>query len=311
MKVQINFQVVQPMFIWKTTNSRKYAMFTYAYKLKFYICMIMKLPKFRDFNIAQIQLIFTCRQNNQIRKIEGLENLQCLEKLYLDRNYISKLEGLDKCICLGELHISEQNLMDEQKFEFDEECLQYLSNCLTHLSIAKNEVCDLSMLGNLKRLRCLNVSRNKVSKKEGIEQFLNKCYELRKLDLRDNPICKTPKYRDFVILQACSALDSLDDKSVLAQDKNFVEKLHNRKPITQPQIQTNRIASGELLPNKELGTSLSTFHNKLPYRKTEIRNKAQTAPGKDYTNLEGLSSQGVAMTIRKHPKTAPTAQDKL
>ena len=41
----------------------------------------------------------------KVSKIEGLENLQCLKKLWLNENKITKIEGLQNCVALTHLFL--------------------------------------------------------------------------------------------------------------------------------------------------------------------------------------------------------------
>lgn len=58
-------------------------------------------------------------QWNKIEKIEGIETLYKLKKLYLGNNRISVVENLDKLKYLEELHIEKQNVNNIDGLCFD------------------------------------------------------------------------------------------------------------------------------------------------------------------------------------------------
>lgn len=58
-------------------------------------------------------------QRNKIKKIENLQTLKKLRKLYLGYNEISVLEGLESLQMLEELHIEKQNLRSGDSLCFD------------------------------------------------------------------------------------------------------------------------------------------------------------------------------------------------
>lgn len=77
-----------------------------------------------------------CRQlqNNQIQRIEGLESLASLQKLYLEDNEISCVENLQNCTALQELHLSRQRLPGDLELSFHPACVEvnhYPAACMT------------------------------------------------------------------------------------------------------------------------------------------------------------------------------------
>ena len=73
---------------------------------------------------AQANWPWVALQKNQIQKIEGLENLGRLQKLYLEDNEISCVESLEGCTSLQELHLSRQRLPAGVELAFDPNCLE-------------------------------------------------------------------------------------------------------------------------------------------------------------------------------------------
>lgn len=58
-------------------------------------------------------------QNNTILRIENLENLKKLKKLYLGHNIINVVEGLQNLKNLEILHLEKQNLFEGNSLCFD------------------------------------------------------------------------------------------------------------------------------------------------------------------------------------------------
>jgi protein phosphatase 1 regulatory subunit 42 len=56
-----------------------------------------------------------------------MESLVHLTKLYIERNCISKLEGLQNCQSLEELYLNDQKLSKTQEFTFDDYSMATLS----------------------------------------------------------------------------------------------------------------------------------------------------------------------------------------
>lgn len=97
-------------------------------------------------------------QKNQIQKIDGLENLANLQKLYLEDNKISCVENLQNCTALQELHLSRQRLPGDLELAFDQTCLEVNWPGLT-------KVWDVHILSVSQRLDTgrLQLSRTKFS----------------------------------------------------------------------------------------------------------------------------------------------------
>ena len=76
--------------------------------------------------------------DNQITKIENLEQCVLLQRLYIERNMIRKLEGLQNCTRLEELTMQEQRLPRNVVFEFDEYSLAAIASTLYNLNLANN-----------------------------------------------------------------------------------------------------------------------------------------------------------------------------
>ncbi len=62
----------------------------------------------KDLNLSEEQVtdVVNFYYEELRAKMEGLEGLVCIRKLYLEKNKISRLEGLTNCRVLEELYLS-------------------------------------------------------------------------------------------------------------------------------------------------------------------------------------------------------------
>jgi Leucine-rich repeat (LRR) protein len=106
-------------------------------------------------------------RSNNVNRIDGLWNLEKLEILTLTDNEIEKIEGLDSLDDLKELHLT------------------------------KNDIKSIGGLDNLKSLKKLMLPSNEIDKMEGIDKLVN----LEELNLALNHIKKIEKIDKFVNLK--------------------------------------------------------------------------------------------------------------
>uniref|UniRef100_A0A3Q3VQ67 Protein phosphatase 1 regulatory subunit 42 n=1 Tax=Mola mola TaxID=94237 RepID=A0A3Q3VQ67_MOLML len=160
-------------------------------------------------------------QNNNIAHMDDLANLQKLSKLYLGGNEIAVVEGLEKLSELTELHLESQRLPPGQKLLFDPRSLLSLADSLCVLNINRNNIDDIGDLAALRRLEKLYAADNKLQNMEGLEDVFTRWPGLLEMDLSGNPVCKTPKYRDRLIV-ACKRLVVLDDRDINEITRRFL-----------------------------------------------------------------------------------------
>lgn len=86
------------------------------------------------------KLIQLSLYNNSLTKIEGLQSLSQLKRLYLEKNKIKRLEGLENCRFLEEINMSDQNI--EEAFTFDEYSVAAISLTLKTLDIQNSKVVE-------------------------------------------------------------------------------------------------------------------------------------------------------------------------
>ncbi|XP_070701868.1 leucine-rich repeat and coiled-coil domain-containing protein 1 [Pempheris klunzingeri] len=149
---------------------------------------------------------------NQIPRIEGLTSAWHLRHLDLSSNCISKIEGLSSLTSLRTLNLS-CNLITKV------EGLNGLVN-LTRLNLSYNQINNLAGLlylhGLQYKLRHLSLHSNHLDSIDHLLQCLLGLQALREVTLsqdgRDNPVCRSPGYREIVLqsLPQISVLDDLD-----------------------------------------------------------------------------------------------------
>ena len=137
---------------------------------------------------------------NKIEKIEGLENLSCLDTLSLQNNRIIKIEGLSTLCNLSELYLS-YNLIPEI-------CGLDLLHSLTILDLGNNRIHQLENLFHLSNLEDLWLNNNQISSWHFIKE-LERCKQLNCIYLEHNPICQDPMYRRKLKL-AIISLNQID-----------------------------------------------------------------------------------------------------
>lgn len=84
-----------------------------------------------------IDMHLYCNTGNLITKLENLESLIHLEKLYIGHNKISVLEGLEHNLLLKELHIQRQILNPGSSMCFDPRTMY----CLNVSHLCFNKLC--------------------------------------------------------------------------------------------------------------------------------------------------------------------------
>ncbi|KAG7228990.1 hypothetical protein INR49_013223 [Caranx melampygus] len=149
---------------------------------------------------------------NHIPRIEGLTSAWHLRHLDLSSNCISKIEGLSSLTSLRTLNLS-CNLITKV------EGLNGLVN-LTRLNLSYNQINNLTGLlylhGTEYKLKHLSLYSNHLDRIDQLLQCLLGLQNLREVTLsqdgRDNPVCRSPGYREIVMqsLPQLSILDGLD-----------------------------------------------------------------------------------------------------
>ncbi|KAA1103503.1 hypothetical protein PGT21_020035 [Puccinia graminis f. sp. tritici] len=128
--------------------------------------------------------------DNQIAKIEGLENLHNLKTLDFSFNLIRRIENLDSLRSLTTLYLIQNKISQI-------EALDNLANTLTSLELGSNRIRQITNLACLTNLTELWLGRNKISKLEGLDALVN----LRSLSIQSNRIVKLEGLENLVGLE--------------------------------------------------------------------------------------------------------------
>ena len=166
-----------------------------------------------------------------------------LRKLYLEANRISRLEGLNNCQRLEELYLGDQNI-GNLEFTFDEYSLASISNTLEVLDLPKVNLIHCKPLYDskpffakifsrmieafedlwsyfLENLITLNLNDNFISDfNDGVAPMLMTLIRLTQLTMLRNPVVRqTPKYRDQVVSLTGPQFTELDGKTIKIQER--------------------------------------------------------------------------------------------
>ncbi|XP_061778437.1 protein phosphatase 1 regulatory subunit 42-like [Nerophis ophidion] len=160
-------------------------------------------------------------QNNDITHIDNLAHLHKLSKLYLGGNRIAVVEGLEGLNKLEELHVESQRLAPGEKLLFDPKTLCSLARSLCVFNVTNNNIDEVRDLAALWEIKHFSAADNKLANIEELEEVFGSWPWLLQMDLRGNPACKTPKYRDRLIT-ACTRLKVLDDRDIHEVTREFL-----------------------------------------------------------------------------------------
>ncbi|XP_028290911.1 protein phosphatase 1 regulatory subunit 42 [Gouania willdenowi] len=186
-------------------------------------------------------------QNNNIVHIDDLSNLHKLSKLYLGGNRIAVVEGLERLCELTELHLENQRLTQEEKLLFDPKTLLTLAGSLCVLKIDNNNIDEIPDLAVLKELQYFSAAGNKLHNIEELEDVLSHWPQLLQMDLNGNPVCKTTKYRDRLIV-VCERLETLDGKEINELTRQFLIKWKESKQTRQNR---HKMLAGPSIPTSK------------------------------------------------------------
>ncbi|KAM3965869.1 uncharacterized protein ACR2FA_000199 [Aphomia sociella] len=133
--------------------------------------------------------------HNNIKYISGLENLRYLRRLDLSFNHIQRLENLSNLRLLW-LDVSYNNI---SSCEFGPQRGLWTLLHLEYLNLNENNLTSLKMFSGCNRLRELHARNNRLSMLLELAVYMRQLRRLIVIDLRANPICSTPGYKDVVI----------------------------------------------------------------------------------------------------------------
>jgi len=130
----------------------------------------------KKFKVVDGTLKINRRDIKDITKIQNLDNLQSIKRLWLNENSISEIKGLDKLVNLQELYLRLNKIKVIKG-------LESLVN-LQVLDLRANQIKEIGGLETLTKLQTLRLSVNQIEEIKGLENLPN----LRALFLGENKI---------------------------------------------------------------------------------------------------------------------------
>ena len=119
-----------------------------------------RLPVINDLMLKFTKLTRLSLHSNMITKIENLDSLVNLQKLYLDHNRIRCLEGLRNCTQIEEIDLSNQKLPRKVEFSFDEYSLAAISGSLMKINLSMTNLKECKSLYFCDRLEHVDLRDN-------------------------------------------------------------------------------------------------------------------------------------------------------
>jgi protein phosphatase 1 regulatory subunit 42 len=213
------------------------------------LCVSLQVLYLQDNLLNSMTPLNVCKKltnlhlsRNGITIITGLENATNLRKLFLDGNAITTVSGLESCIMLEELNLDNQKLHDSLELTFEPSTLNTLSGNLTHLSVSGCKIVSPIVFSSLVELQVLNCSNNKIKNAGEVVEVLSGLKELKKAVFSGNPVCKTTKYRETMLINCNNRLSFLDGKEIDRKQRDALirfaqHRLNRRKQKKAPQQQ--------------------------------------------------------------------------
>ncbi|XP_045537324.1 uncharacterized protein LOC106720929 [Papilio machaon] len=134
--------------------------------------------------------------HNNIKRISGFENLRYLRHLDLSFNHIQRLENLNHLRLLW-LDLSYNNI---SSFEFSQNTGLWTLLDLKYLNISENNLICMKIFSGCSRLHELYARNNRLGVLLELAVYLRQMRRLTILDLRSNPVCSTPGYKDVIYI---------------------------------------------------------------------------------------------------------------
>ena len=126
----------------------------------------------------------------QILKVENLQCLTSLTRLFLDNNFIEHISGLDSLVNLTWLDLSFNKIRK----------IKGLDNLrkLEVLALYNNEISALENLHHLDELKVLRLGQNRIPSKENVV-YLRRLKSLKTLSIKENPMCDDKDWEKYCI----------------------------------------------------------------------------------------------------------------
>ncbi|KAI8814582.1 hypothetical protein BJ742DRAFT_703929 [Cladochytrium replicatum] len=202
------------------------------------LCLNLTVLSLPDNKISTIENMHQCPnldklflQNNLIADISGLDGLWKLRVLHLGSNRIKRVSGQPHLPSLEELHLDNQLYQAKSPaLEFEEEAITSLAtnSRLVILTCSHNRITSVEAFKRLVTLAQLDLSFNDVTDCNEVEGLLRAIPRMENLNLADNPVEKTLKFRQRLLLVGDS-LVCLNRKEATLAEKANLRVLARRK----------------------------------------------------------------------------------
>ena len=196
-------------------------------------------------NLAFENLTHLYLQDNDIDEMNNLDRLYNLRKLFVGGNNIQVICGLEGCQQLEELHVQAQRLPPDQPLMFDQSSLEAIAETLLVLNAQKTNLSQPSQFATLRSLERLDLSMNRITSFEEVGALFGDdgCMNMQTLEMRDNPVSKQHKLRDYVALMS-PTLNVLDGREITQIERRFLvnreaakARARNREPLVEQGMQ--------------------------------------------------------------------------
>jgi len=205
-------------------------------------------------------------QDNELSSLDDFKASPSLEQLFLNGNRIRRVRGLENCQNLRELHLGSQRLeggktaasladSDVENVEsntaeesgaegdaesigpqlsFDQSSLWAIAPTLQLLDLSACGITDsgIESLVVLQSLRTFDVSKNRLTAIERLQQLLLRLPALSSLKVAGNPLVSASKWRERIVL-AAKHISELDGKEITANERAFLSRLASVKYARQ------------------------------------------------------------------------------
>jgi hypothetical protein len=149
---------------------------------------------------------------------------------------------------------------------FSAETMRALGQSLLHLNVSGNGIEDVELLTELSSLERLNLSANAVSCMSQVADLVLSLGNMRELDLRGNPVCRSHKYYERTVARSQRVLTLLDGRVVPQEHRKMLCNLerHTRKVGTKsvPKLHQSSSNDSVSVEGEALG-EFSGFHAAL------------------------------------------------
>ena len=157
--------------------------------------LIAEVTGLSSYDFHKIQILDLHLKDDHKGKIRKIENIGMLTpnitQLNLSYNVIVKMEGLSRLHHLVELNLAENAIRNIENIES--------LHALERLNLSGNQIQRIpESISSLQRLTHLRIARNELDIVQDL-QHLNKCLNLAKLSIDENPISKLEYTRYFAI----------------------------------------------------------------------------------------------------------------